>query len=235
MNSLDKMDLNINQILMNCGLMYGIYEDGVIKATEFGMLNMAFTFTILTIQATKCFVLIFFHEDSQVAIYMGEFLQYFGPKVVVDSAACIFFTCSAISIVLFCLMSNKMFFWIDHMEFDRETRCFHKLNLNVSDSNRFIKQLELLWLIVNPVAYFFGLITGSAVLASFLIFKNDYYQYYLPSILLLTVAVWKFAHNLIALLLILYQVNKLIKFNKFNKLNLNCNFFVVDRFAFISI
>ena len=35
MDSLDKIDLNINKILIDCGLMYGTYEDGLIKPTKF--------------------------------------------------------------------------------------------------------------------------------------------------------------------------------------------------------
>ena len=213
MGSLDKIDLNINKILIDCGLMYGIYEDGVIKTTKFGILNMAFTFTILAINAIKCSVLIFFHEDSRVAIYLGEFFQYFGPKVVVDFAAFILLGHPTILVVLFYLMSKKMLIWIDHMQFNSETRCFYKLNLNVSDSNRFTKQFTLLWFIVKPLAYFLGLITGIVVLVSFLIFKHDNYEFLLPWIFVFAIAIWKFGHNLMALLLILYQVNKLIKFN----------------------
>ena len=213
MDSLDKVDLNINKILIDCGLMYGIYEDGVIKTTKFGILNMAFTFTILAINAIKWSILIFFNEDSQVDIYLGEFSQYFGPKVVADTAAIVIFGYSTILVVLFYLMSNRMMFWVDHMQFDSETRCFYKLNLNVCDSNRFTKQFALLWFIVKPLAYFLGLITGIVVLVSFLIFKHDNYEFNLPWILVFAIAIWKFGHNLMALLLILYQVNKLIKFN----------------------
>ena len=222
MDSLDKIDLNINQILINGGLMHGIYEDGVIKATKFGILNMAFTFTILAIHVIKFSILIFFHEDSQVAIYLGEFTQYFGPKVVVDMAVIILFGYATSLLVLFNLMSIKMLSWIDHMEFDRETRCFYKLDLNVSDSERFTKQFALLWSIFKPLAYFLGFISGSVILASFQIFNHDNYQYYLPWIFVYGIAVWKICHNLMSTLLILYQVNKLIKFNK---LSLDCIFF----------
>ena len=219
MGSLDKIDLNINKILINGGLMRGIYEDGVIKTTKLGILNIAFTFTILAIQTIKCSILIFFHEDSQVAIYLGEFFQYFGSKVVVDIAALIFFGYATSLLVLFNLMSTKILSWIDFMEFDRETRCFYKLNLNVYDSERFTKQFALLWSIFKPLAYFLGFITGSAILASFLIFKHDNYEYYLPWIFSYGIATWKLGHNLMSTLLILYQVNKLIKFNK---LSLDC-------------
>ena len=109
-DSLDKIDLNMNKILIDCGLMYGIYEDGVMKATKFGILNMAFTFAILAFQTIRWFILIFFHEDSQVAIYLGEYGQYFGPKVVVDIVATIFFAYSTISVVLFFFISNEMLF-----------------------------------------------------------------------------------------------------------------------------
>ena len=212
MDFLDKIDLNINKILINCGLMYGIYEDGVMKATKFGMLNMAFTFIILVFHTIKWSILIFFHEDSQVAVYLAEFSHYFGPKVVVNVACIDDFGYSTILIVLFYLMSNKMLFWIDHMQFDSETRSFYKLNLNVSDSNRFTKQFALFWFIVKPLAYFFALITGTATLVSFLIFRPDYYEFYLPLTFVFTIALWKFIHNMMTLLLILYQVNKLIKF-----------------------
>ena len=231
MDSLDKINLNINKILIDCGLMYGIYEDGVIKITKFGILNMAFTFMVTAIHGIKWFILIFFHEDSHIGIFLGEFSQYFGPKVVVDVACVADFVYLTISIALFYMMSNKILFWVDHLQFDSETRCFHKLNLKVSDSNKFTEQFALLWFIVKPLAYFLALISGTVVLVSFLIFKHDYYEFYLPWIFAFTIAIWKFGHNLMTLLLILYQVNKLIKCNK---LNLNCKtFLLIDLLLFL--
>ena len=153
---LDKINVDINLMLVNGGLMKGRYEDDVIKTIKFGTINMWFSLTLFVFLSIKYTILMFCHEDSLLAIYLGEFMQYFGPKVFVDSIVTIAFGNSTIFIMLFYFSSKnckKMLFWLDHMEFDNETRTFHKLDLNDSDSKRFTNQFALLWFIIEKVNY----------------------------------------------------------------------------------
>ena len=208
---LDKTNVDINSMLTNWGLMAGRYQDGVIKATKFGIINMLFSFTLSAFHTIKWMILIFCDEESLLANYLGEFMQYFGPKVVVDFMMIIIFGRSAILIMLFYFSSKnskKMLFWLNHMQFDNETRCFYKLNLNDSDSKRFTNQFALLWFITQRVALFLAFITFIVVLISFLIFKNEYYFYYLTSIFVFALGIWNNTYNWCALILILYQVSK---------------------------
>ena len=109
----------------------------------------------------------FYPEESQMAIYLGEWTQYFGPKIVVDFIVVAESVNSIILISLFYFLSQKMLFWLDHMTFDSETRCFKKLNLDVFDSEKFTKQFALLWFIIKRVNYFLLIITIQPFLVRF--------------------------------------------------------------------
>ena len=74
--SLDKINLDINSMLINWGLMTGKYKDGVIRTTKFGKLNMAFAFTLSAFESIKFIILMFYSEESQMALYLGELAQY---------------------------------------------------------------------------------------------------------------------------------------------------------------
>ena len=207
MESLDKINLDVNTMLINWGLILGRYQDGVMRTTKFGIMNMGFTFALFLFEAIKWMTLIFYDEDSKLAIYLGEFAQYFGPKLVCDFIAAAEPVNSVIIISIFYLLSNKMHFWLDHMEFDSESRSFKKLNLIVSDSKRFTKQFALLWLIIDKANYFLVSITFCAMFGSFLIFKNEYHLYYFISVFLFSVGVWYLGCHWFGLTLLLYQVN----------------------------
>lgn len=206
-STLDKVNLDINTMLINWGLMTGRYEDGAIKTAKFGQINMAFALIVFIFEAIKWSILIFFHEDSDVAIYLGEFAQYFGPKVVTDFIAIAEPVNSIIIILLYYFTSNKMHFWLDHMKFNAETRSFDKLDLNASDSKRFTKRFALLWFIIKCVNNFSVVFTFCTMFGSFLVFKNQYHIYYFVSILIFSIGVWYLANQWFALPLILYQVN----------------------------
>lgn len=153
----------------------------------------------------------FYSDESDVAIYLGEFLQYFGSKIVVDFILVAESINSITLISLFYILSNKMLFWLDHMQFDSESRCFKKLNLTVSDSKRFTKQFALLWFIINKANYFLTSIASIAFIApftSFLLFKHKYYFNYTISIIGFATGVWYLANHWFSLNLVLYQVNK---------------------------
>ena len=150
--------------------------------------------------------------------YLGEVAQYFGPKLAVDLIL-VTESVNAIALIsLFYLSSNKMLYWLDHMQFDNESRSFYKLNLNVSDSKRFTKQFALLLSIINLTNNFLVITVFTLISASFLLFKYDYYIYYFISIALWCTNLWYLTHHRFSLSAILYQVK--ICFNKTIKIYL---------------
>ena len=56
----------------------------MIQTTKFEKLNVAFQFALFTFEAIKLTILMFYSSESEIAIYLGEWTQYFGAKVVVD-------------------------------------------------------------------------------------------------------------------------------------------------------
>ena len=143
----EKTNVDINSMLISWGLMPGEYYNGVIKTNKFGLFNMWFAFILFLYQLIKWLILMCCPENSQVAIYLVEWTQYFGPKLIVDFIVVV----EAVDCIIFILLfyyslnnSKKMLFWIDFMEFDAEIRCFHKLRLIESESKRFTKQFALM-------------------------------------------------------------------------------------------
>ena len=204
--SLNKIDLDINSMLINWGLMVGQYEDGFIRKTKFGQLNMAFAFTLFTFEAIKFTILIFYSKESQMTIYFGEFIQYFGPKIVFNFIIVVKSVNSMILISLFYFLSDKMLFWLDHMQFDSKSRCFNKLSLSKFQGEQLSKQFALSWLIIKRINYFLSFITFIIVLVSFFLFKHNYYLSYFISIIGFSILIWYNATQWFGLTLILYHV-----------------------------
>lgn len=216
---LEKTNVDINSILISFGLMAGRYQGETkdIRTTKFGLFNMWFIFILSLFQSIKWFILIFVNDDSELSNYLGGFLQYFGPKIFVSICTLGSFANSVGFSLIFYLASKnpeKMLYWLDHMQFNNETRCFHKLNLNVSHSKRFTKQFTLLWFIIRPFASLMIFFVFCAILGTFLIFKHDYYLYYFISIFLLIInSYYLLVGHWCGLTLVLFQVKFCLKFN----------------------
>ena len=61
MNStLDNINLDINTMLINWGLINERYQDGVIRTTKFGIINMAFALGLFSFEAIKWPILMFY-------------------------------------------------------------------------------------------------------------------------------------------------------------------------------
>ena len=212
-SALEKTNIDINSLLMSWGLMPGEYRNGMMETTKFGLFNMWFAFLLFSWESIKWIILMFCTETDQIAIYLGEWHQYFGPKLVVDVAAAseTLNSIALISLYYFSLRNHKkMLFWIDFMDFNSETKCFYKMNLRESDSKRFTKQFALMWFILKPINYFLDLSSFAAFLISFLMFKHDHYFNYLISIFSFSISVYYLANHWFGLTLILYQVNNII-------------------------
>ena len=211
--ALEKTNIDINSLLISWGLMPGEYHNGVIKTTKFGLFNMWFAFLLFSWESIKWIILMFYTENSQIAIYLGEWHQYYGPKLVVDIAAAseTLNSIALISLYYFSLRNQKkMLFWLDFMDFNSETRFFYKMNLRESESKKFTKQLALMWFILKQINYFLDLFSFATFLISFLLFKHDHYVYYLISIFSFSISVYYLANHWFGLTLILYQVNNII-------------------------
>ena len=115
MESLDKINFEINQMLMRWNLVTGRYEYGVIKATKFGIINIVCIDFVL-FEAIKWFNLMFY-SDEWLANYLGEIFMYFVFNVV-DLIGAFEAVNSIILIMLFYFFQNKMLFCLDHMQFD---------------------------------------------------------------------------------------------------------------------
>ena len=213
-SALEKTNIDINLMLINWGLMPGEYRNGVIKTTKFGLFNMWFAFLLFSYQIVKYIILMFHAEDSQVDFYFGKFAKYFGPKIVVDFIAEIQSLNSAILIGLFyfsCKNRKKMLFWLDFVEYDRLHQSFYKLNLSLSESEKFTNQFLLMWFFLKRINYFLSVISYFTMLFPLILFKQDNLIYYLISVSGFEIGVYYFAHHWFSLNLILYQVKFYIK------------------------
>ena len=101
---------------------------------------------------------------------------------------------------------EKMFYWLDVMQFDSDNRRFNKLNLNETQSKTFIKCISLLSLIFNGIIY--SLTIFFIVVICFITFKfHEYKANYLVSILIYYIQNYYALNCTFGFLIILYQVS----------------------------
>lgn len=205
-----KANLNMNSWLINWALLTGHYhaENGLIETIKFGLFNQWFTSAVLILSSIKWFTLMFYPQEHPIAFYLGNFAYYFGPKLVVETIACNVPLDSFVIILLFMFFARnpkKYLFWVDLMKFDYDNQLFPKLNLNESDSQRFVRRFQMSWLIVKPSMYFYIAITHLVHLASYFYIEESYnlyhFVYYYISFAQNIYTIW------FGMVMILYQVN----------------------------
>ena len=137
-------NLNIDSLLINWGLLSGHLNDGIIEPTKFGRFNQWFTFLICLFTAIKWSILLLIPKDSEFVDLLGDWGYFFGPKIIIDFILIIIsiFIITVKFIFLF-TSKQKMFYWLNVMDYDEETQSFNKLNLNETESKMFIKRLSL--------------------------------------------------------------------------------------------
>ena len=203
--------LNINSLLINMGLMSGHLHDGMIASTKFGRFNLWFSFGVCIFCAVKWSILLFFPKDSEMSNWLGDWGNFYGPKLIFNSIL-IFLPLYIITVkILFILMSKhseEMFYWLDVLEYG-ENESFNKLNLTETDLKKFIKRLSLSIFLftyfLNSFVIFF------VVVNLFSIFKHhtDYIISYLISTLLSLPQVYINVQFIFGFLVMLYPVSKL--------------------------
>ena len=216
MNELLKTaNLNINSWLISWGLLRGEYQDGEMRTTKFGLINNWFAFWLFLTSTIKWIILMFYSEDSQIAIYFGEWTQWFGPKVFTDSMQAPITLNTFILILLFYFSSKhslKMLFWLEFMQYDDDNQCFSKLNLDEMNSKKYRKRFALLTMIVkafNLVFYSTSLIT---LLISFYLWRNSNHFYYFFSLIIFIFQETYFINHWFGLLIIMCQVRSYLVF-----------------------
>ena len=144
--SVDQSDLSINSWLIRWGLMSGEYKDGKINTTKCGLINQLFAFWLFVYAIIKWTILLFSPKDSLTANLLGEWAYYFGPKIIFDLFIIILSVYVIVVKLLFVYASintKKMFYWFEAMKFNPVDRSFEKLNLNESQSKKFVKRMSI--------------------------------------------------------------------------------------------
>ena len=209
MNKLiEETNLNVNLMLIKWGFMRGNLEDGMIKATKSGIYYQILGFSSNLFTAIKWGILLFYPKESEMA-NLGNFSDLFGPKIAVESMIIIASIHYLITHLLFdfCSFQPKtMFYWIDSLKFDAENRCFSKLNLNQSNSDKFTKRFSQL---IFALKLFVILMIILFVITSCFAIQSGYFINYAISIFLYCFLAYFFPNHVFGFHTILYQVSHL--------------------------
>ena len=191
--------------------MYGHLHDEIIHTTKFTIFKW-FTYFCTSIFTTiKWTIFLFCAKESKMCNLLGDWSYFYGPKLLVDLITLILAIYVLLVFLLFYFSSKnpkKMLFWLEHMQFDNENRCFNKLKLNESDSKDFVKRMSLLFFIFNifiyPLTIFFAISNIITVFVS----RKSYHFYYIISILMFTPQFYINSSCIFGLLVVLYQVSQ---------------------------
>ena len=148
-------------------------------------------------------------KGSQMAIYLGDWSPWYGPKLVVDSMLSINSFTSLLLVLLFyfCSKNSKKFlFWINLLKFNSDNDSFVNLNLDQNDLNRFTNKFALSWFLVKRINRLLVCLNFIIMTFAFYYMENHHHQYYLISITMFVYCSYFYINHWISLLLILYQV-----------------------------
>ena len=201
-------NLDINQWLINWGLLKGEYKDGIFT-TKFGWFNNWFSFWVSLLASIKWATLMFCGKQSKIAYYLGEWGDWFGPKMVVDAILVIQPLHSLILFFVFYYSSKtpkKLLFWLDFMQFDNLSRCFTKLDLNEADSKKYIKQFAMSRVIVKHICYSVTYLSMLVLIVSLFYFENRNHFFYAISFVFFCTGMFYYSNHWFGLILVFYQV-----------------------------
>ena len=153
--SFEKSNLDVNSWLINWGLLSGEYKE-VFTTTKFAKFNNWFSFWLFILSMIKMTTLMFNKKQSQIALYLGEWCDWFGPKMVTDFILIVQPLNSLILFFVFYSASKdpkKLLLWLDFMRFDNDHQSFSKLDLHEADSKNYIKQFAMSRVIVKHICY----------------------------------------------------------------------------------
>ena len=179
--SFKKSNLDINSWLINWGLLSGEYKDEVFTITKFARFNNWFSCSLFALTMIKATTLMFNDKQSQISIYLGEWSDWFGPKMVTDSILIVQPLNSLILFFIFYSASRnpkKLLLWLDFMRFDNDLQSFVKLDLNEADSKKYIKQFAISRVIVKDICYSVTYLSMLVLIVSLFYFENRNHFFY---------------------------------------------------------
>ena len=186
-NLFKNTDLNMNSWLINWGYMNGYLKDGQIHTTKCYIIYQLVVIIILLLNVIRFTILMFNAKESQISKQFGDWGYFLGPRFMINGI--ILFACFCILILMaffrFCARNmQKMFYWLNIMDYDSETRYYLNMNLNESDSKMFIRRNLILintFKCFNAVCIPFFIIV---VCISVFIHLDDYYLNHLIILLI---------------------------------------------------
>ena len=208
---MDKLNLNINSLLINWGLMKGEFHDQTIKTTKFGLINNWFCFLITLFNLIRFTFYLFHPKTSLIIRQLGDFGWLIGPKLMLD-VIIINIKINLLVLMLLFRFTNKLF-WLDFMKYDYDKQSFIKMNLDNNGSQRFTERFAIIMSIVKMFSYFCVSFYIFINFLSLYLFENDYYLNYIISLIIHYVNAWYIIFHLFGLLAIIFQV-KLINYDK---------------------
>ena len=212
---IEESNLNVNFWLLKVGLMYGHLNNGVIQSTKFTIFKWFTAFCLSIFTAIKWTTYLFCAKESRMCNLLGDWSYFYGPKLLVDLILFILAIFVLLVFLLFYFSSKnpkKMLFWLEHMQFDNENRCFNKLELNQSDSKEFVKRMSLLFFTFNISVYPLTIFFAISNIITVFISRKSHHFYYIISILIFTPQFYINSCCIFGLLVILYQVSQYLNY-----------------------
>lgn len=210
---IEKSDLDLSSWFINWGLMRGYLREGKIVTTKFGLYSQWLCISMNLFDTIKWSILLFYPKESKLSNELGDWGYFIGPKIFLDLMIVFITTFALTSISLFYFWSKSsnsksMFYWLECMEYDRDNRCFNKLNLNESESEMMIKRMALFNLALKAFIYLgIPFFVAATIFAVFKLKIDSNYQLnYIISILLYTIQGYYNACYLFGFLMVLYLV-----------------------------
>ena len=204
---MDKLNLNINSLLISWGLMKGEYHEQTIKTIKFGLINNWFCFLITLFNLIRFIFYSFYPKTSLIIRQLGDFGWLIGPKLMLDLII-INIKINSIVLVLLFRFTNKLF-WLEFIKYDYDKQRFAKMNLDNNDSQRFTERFAMIMSIVKMLSYFcvsFYIFINSL---SLYLFENDYYLNYIISLIIHYANAWYIIFHWFGLLAIIFQVKSI--------------------------
>ena len=142
-NLFENADLNVNSWLINWGYMNGYLKDGQIHINKYNVIYQLIIMIIMLFNIIRFAILLLYTKESEISKKLGDWSYFFGPRIMINGLAfsVSFYILMLMAFFKFCARnSQKMFYWLDIMDYDSATRCYFNMNLNDSDSKMFIKR-----------------------------------------------------------------------------------------------
>ena len=180
-----------------------------IFTTKFGWFNNWFSFLVFLLSLIKWITLMFCEKQSQISYYLGEWSDWFGPKMVTDFILIVQPLNSLILFFVFYSASKdpkKLLLWLDFMRFDNDHQSFSKLDLHEADSKNYIKQFAMSRVIVKHICYSVTYLSMLVLIVSLYYFENRNHFYYAISFIFFCTGMFYYSNHWFGLILIFYQV-----------------------------